>query len=281
MGRTMTGRRINRVIRYIVLTLIAVYTLFPLYFLFVNSFKSQAQIVINPLQPPEAFSAEYLTNAIEQISFFESFITTLLLTVTALALIIVVSSLAAWAMVRNRTRASTIVFLAFTAAMLIPFQSVMFPLVNLFDQIGLKNFPGLVLMYGGFGLSMSVFLYNGFMKGVPRSLEEAAFIDGASVLQVYLNVVMPLVRSTTVTVVILNGIWIWNDYLLPFLVVANQPRKTLTLSLYFAQLTSGQYGSPFELVFPAVLVTILPVIVAFMFLQKQIMAGVTEGAVKG
>lgn len=281
MGRTMTGRRINRVIRYIILTLIAVYTLFPLYFLLVNSFKSQAQIVINPLQPPETFSAKYLTNAIEQISFFESFITTLLLTVAALALIILVSSLAAWAMVRNRTKGSTIVFLAFTAAMLIPFQSVMFPLVNLFDQIGLKNFPGLVLMYGGFGLSMSVFLYNGFMKGVPRSLEEAAFIDGASVLQVYVNVVMPLVRSTTVTVIILNGIWIWNDYLLPFLVVANQPRKTLTLSLYFAQLTSGQYGSPFELVFPAVLITILPVIIAFMFLQKQIMEGVTEGAVKG
>ena len=175
----------------------------------------------------------------------------------------------------------TVLYLGFTAAMLIPFQSLMYPLLDLFEKIGLKNIPGLIFMYGGFGLSMSVFLYHGFIKSVPQSLEEAAIIDGANIFQMFFKVVFPLLKGTTVTVIVLNGMWIWNDYLLPFLVIGNSNGvKTLTLELYFAKLTSGQYGNPWELIFPAVLVTIIPIVILYIFLQKYIVAGVAEGAVK-
>lgn len=192
-----------------------------------------------------------------------------------------VSSLAAWVMVRSKSILGTVLYLGFTAAMLIPFQSLMYPLLDLFEKIGLKNIPGLIFMYGGFGLSMSVFLYHGFIKSVPQSLEEAAIIDGANIFQMFFKVVFPLLKGTTVTVIVLNGMWIWNDYLLPFLVIGNSNGvKTLTLELYFAKLTSGQYGNPWELIFPAVLVTIIPIVILYIFLQKYIVAGVAEGAVK-
>lgn len=206
---------------------------------------------------------------------------TFLITLASLILIVVVSSLAAWIMVRNKTKISGVIFLFFVSAMLIPFQSIMYPLLNFMDMLGLKNMGGLVIMYGGFGLSMSVFLYHGFIKSVPQGIEEAAVIDGANILQVFFMIVFPLLRSTTVTVIILNGMWIWNDYLLPFLVIGNSSGvKTLTLELYFAKILSGQYGSPWELIFPAVLISILPIVVVFLSLQKYFIKGISEGAVK-
>lgn len=199
----------------------------------------------------------------------------------AVALIVVISSLTAWMMVRNKTKASSFLFLCFTAAMLIPFQSVMYPLVNLMEALGLKNTFGLILMYGGFGLSMTVFLYHGFFKSVPLSLEEAAVIDGANIFQLFFNVVFPLVKPITATVVITNAMWIWNDYLLPFLIIGNNDSKTLTLSLYYAKSLSGQYGNPWELIFPAVLICVIPILIVFIFLQKNIIEGIAAGAVKG
>lgn len=147
--------------------------------------------------------------------------------------------------------------------------------------MGLKKRTGTDPHVRLFGLSMSVFLYHGFIKSVPASLEEAAVLDGANLFQMFFKVVFPLLKGTTVTVIVLNGMWIWNDYLLPFLVIGNKTgSKTLTLELYFAKLTSGQYGNPWELIFPAVFVTIIPIIILYIFLQKYIVAGVSEGAVK-
>ncbi len=111
----------------------------------------------------------------------------------------------------------------------------MFPLLNVFEKIGMKNIWGLVIMYGGFGMSMSIFLYHGFMKSVPVSLEEAAVLDGAGAIQIFLKVVFPLVKGTTSTVIILNALWIWNDYLLPFMVIGNGEIRTMTLELYFCK----------------------------------------------
>ena len=150
----------------------------------------------------------------------------------------------------------------------------------MFENMGLKNVSGLIIMYGGFGLAMSTFLYHGFMKSVPASLEEAAIIDGANVFQVYFKIVMPLVKPTTVTVIILNAMWVWNDYLLPFLVLGDSENKTLTLALYYAKMKDGPYSVPWDLMFPAVLITVIPVIILFIFLQKQIIKGMADGAVK-
>lgn len=276
----MRKKQIGDVLCYAALSVLALYTLFPLFILFVNSFKSQSEIVANPLALPSVYDFRYISEAAKQIRFFQAFLVTAGITAASVGLLVLTASLAAWMMVRNKSKFSVFLYMCFTAAMLIPFQSLMYPLLRIFESMGLKNIPGLVLMYGGFGLSLSVFLYHGFIKSVPRSLEEAAMLDGASIFQTYAHVVFPLVRTTTATVIILNSMWIWNDYLLPFLVIGNQPVKTLTLQLYFAKLTSGQYGNPWELIFSAVLVTMVPIIVIFLFLQKYIVRGITEGAVK-
>lgn len=273
--------KLGEVIVWIVLILLAVYTIAPLLFLLVNSFKSNAEIVGNPVALPSTWTLEYILNAVKEINFGTSIVITFLITFISVALIVITSSLCAWAMIRVKSVASTIIFYAFTASMLIPFQSVMYPLISEFDTFNLMNIPGLILMYGGFGLSMSIFLYHGFMKSVPKSLEEAAVLDGANTFQMFFQVVFPLVKGTTVTVIVLNAMWIWNDYLLPFLVIGNSDGvKTLTLELYFAKLTSGQYGNPWQLIFPAVFVTIIPIIILYIFLQKYIIKGVADGAVK-
>ena len=276
----MKAKRASRAILYVVLTIIALYTLSPLAFLLINSFKTQPEIVSAPLALPSSWDFGHLTGAAEQINFWKALAITALVTLTSVALLVVVSSLSAWMMVRNHTRFSNVLLLMFTAAMLVPFQAVMYPLISLMENLQLKNLLGLIIMYGGFGLSLSVFLYHGFIKSVPRSVEEAAVIDGCNILQLFFRVVFPLLKSTTVTVIILNAMWIWNDYLLPFLVIGNSDFKTLTLEIYYAKMLSGQYGSPWELIFPAVLVSIIPIIIVFLSLQKYFVKGVSDGAVK-
>ncbi|MBE6930894.1 MAG: carbohydrate ABC transporter permease [Ruminococcaceae bacterium] len=267
---------------HIVLTAAVIYTLLPLALLFINAFKPQSHILQNPIALPQPFTLAYIRDAARAISFAASAGTTLMLTAVSIGLIVLTSSLCAWMMVRAKVRAAKILFYAFTAAMLIPFQSLMYPLLSLFDRLGLKNLPGLVIMYGGFGLSMSVFLYHGFLGSIPLEIEEAAVIDGAGPGRLFFQVIFPLLSGTTATVVMLNAVWIWNDYLLPFLVIGNRAgRRTLTLELYFARLTAGQYGNPWELIFPAVAVSILPIVAVFVFLQRWIVSGITAGAVKG
>jgi raffinose/stachyose/melibiose transport system permease protein len=273
-------RRIRGVLTYGVLTLFALYTIAPLWFLLINSFKSQAEIINAPLGLPGQFDFKYITNAIREIHFFKALGVTAALTAVSAGLIILIASMAAWVLVRNKTKASGAIFMVFVAAMLIPFQAIMYPLIQFFDTLGLKNLGGLIIMYGGFGLSMSVFLYHGFVKGVPLGIEEAAFIDGCNVFQMFFFIVMPLLKSITVTVIVLNAMWIWNDYLLPFLVIGNSATKTLVLELYFARILAGQFGNPWQLIFPAVLVSIIPIVIVFLFLQKFIVKGISDGAIK-
>ena len=274
-------KKINQTVLYVILGLIAIYTVFPIYFLFVNSFKSQKEIVASPMALPQSWNFEYLGNAAREINLLPSVMNTLFITIVSVALIVLVSAVTAWMMVRCKSVGSNILFLAFTAAMLIPFQSVMYPLVSLMENIGLKNTGGLIIMYGGFGLSMTIFLYHGFFKGVPLALEEAAMIDGADIFTMFFKVVFPMVKPITVTAIITNAMWIWNDYLLPFLIIGNNNKKTLTLSLYYAKSLSGQYGNPWELIFPAVLICALPILIVFVFLQRNIIEGIAAGAVKG
>lgn len=266
---------------YCILTLLALLTLGPLAFLFINSFKSQTEIVDNPLALPTNWTVQYLLNAADTIQFPKALALTASITVVSVGLLVIISSFVAWMMVRTKSTGSKVLYFAFSAAMLIPFQSVMYPLIDLFDQIQLKNIGGLIVMYCGFGMCMSVFMYHGFIKNIPLSLEEAAVMDGANIFQLFFHVVFPLLRTTSITVIIINTMWIWNDYLLPYLVIGNAENKTLTLELYYAKQIVSQYGNPWELIFPAVLISILPIVVLFLCLQKQVMSGMTDGAVKG
>lgn len=273
-------RKLAHAIMYIILTLIAVYTLLPMLFLLLNSFKSQSEIIRNPLAMPERWSLEYISSAFNAISFPRALGYTALITVCSLALIVLFSSLCGWVITRYKSKVSTAVYLMFVSAMLIPFQAVMYPLMNMMDSVGLKNIPGLIIMYAGFGLSLSVFLYSGFFKTVPRGVEEAALIDGANIFRIFFLIVFPLVKGITVTVLILNGMWIWNDYLLPYLTLGTSESKTLVLELFYAKMTSGQFGNPWELIFPAVLISVIPMVIVFLFLQKYFVKGVSEGAIK-
>ncbi len=273
-------KKIELVIRYIVITLIALYILAPLWILIVNSFKSQSDIIRDPLGLPSKFNFTYIANAIKEIHFFKSIFITFYITFISVGLIILISSISAWILVRTKSKISQIIFLLFTAAMLIPFQAIMYPLISSFDKANLKNVIGLIIMYGGFGLPMSIFLYHGFVKSVPLGIEEAATIDGCNIFNLFFKIVMPLLKSITVTVIVLNTMWIWNDYLLPFLVIGNTTSKTLVLELYFARILAGQYGNPWQLIFPSVLITIIHVIIVFLILQKHIVKGISDGAIK-
>lgn len=275
-----TNRMIGKVIVYTLLILSALFILLPLLFLVINSFKGQSEIVRNPLALPESWSLSYIKNAIESIHFGKAVMITIGITVGSVIPTVLFSSVCAWIITRNHTKVSTFIYMAFVSAMLVPFQVIMYPLMNVMDTLGLKNQVGLVVMYTGFNMAMSVFLYSSAIRSVPVALEEAAFMDGANVFQIFFLIVFPLIKSSTVTVIILTGISIWNDYLLPFLTLGTASGKTLVLELYYAKMTAGQYGSPWELIFPAVLVCSIPLIIVFLCLQKYFVAGMTEGAVK-
>ena len=277
-----TKHRADQILLHAVLILIAVLVISPLLLLVFNSFKNNNEILNNPTALPTSFTLQYIVKAMNEINFWRSLGVTFIVTFFSVALLVLVSSFAAWGMTRAKSKLSDFMYLCFTAAMLIPFQSLMYPLVAIAEKAGTKNIPGLIFMYGGFGISMSIFLYHGFFKNVPISLEESAMLDGANIFEMFFKVVMPLMKSTTVTVIVINAMWIWNDYLLPFLVIGNSDKTTtLTLELYFAKLKTGQYGNPWELIFPAVFVTIIPIIIIYILLQKWIINGVIEGAVKG
>jgi raffinose/stachyose/melibiose transport system permease protein len=197
----------------------------------------------------------------------------------------------AWVLVRTKTVLSSVIFMMFVAAMVVPFQVVMFPLVNWLRTIEvvlhldpgpfrlLQNYPGIIFAYLGFGSSLSIFLYHGFIKSVPLELEEAATIDGCSKPAMFFKIVFPLLTPIAVTVIILNGMWIWNDYLLPLLVLGSGNRVQ-TLPLAVANFV-GSFLRRWDLILTSTLMAMLPIIIMFLFLQKYIIKGIVDGAVKG
>lgn len=191
----------------------------PLYIAFTNSFKTQKGIYISTIALPtkEFFTLGNYVQAFKDLDFFSSFMNSFLITTSSTLLIVIFSSMAAWMLVRTKTKFSGIIFLLFAVAMLIPFQSVMLPLLNIMGKLHLLNPVGLVFMYLGFGSSLSIIMYHGFIKNVPVELEEAATIDGCNKIQTFWLIVFPLLKPITVS--ILNAMWIWNDFLLPQLVI--------------------------------------------------------------
>ena len=267
----------------------------PFAIVFINSSKPTLLIITDPLALPENPS-QLLTNirAIvthSNIRYPSSFISTVIITVVSVCLLVLISSMAGWVLVRTKTFLSNLIFLMFVAAMVIPFQVVMFPLISWFHifevSLGLartplrllQNYPGIILAYLGFGSSLSIFLFHGFIKSIPLELEEAATIDGCSKPGIFFRIVFPILTPIIVTVMILNGIWIWNDYLLPLLVLSSGgPVQTLPLAV------AGFVGSfvrRWDLILTATLMTMLPVIIIFLILQKYIIKGMVEGSVKG
>ncbi|GAA0290735.1 raffinose/stachyose/melibiose transport system permease protein [Gracilibacillus halotolerans] len=272
----MVKRRKNVLLGIIAGTL-ALTWLLPFYLMIVNSFKTKRNIFTDTLGLPEEFTFENFTEAFQELQFIRTFLNSLFITTFSIAVIIIFSSMAAYALNRNKGKLSNFIFMLFVAAMLIPFQSVMIPLVMIFGKVDMLNPIGLIFMYLGFGSSLAIFLYHGALKGVPQALDEAATIDGCNKFQTFWYIIFPQLKPISVTVGILNVIWIWNDYLLPSLVIGGGNTETIPLRLF---LFFGQYTTQWHLALAGLTISILPVIIGYFFAQRQIIAGVSEGAVK-
>lgn len=278
--------------QYVLFTFLSVFTLiflYPFFLLVINSFKPATHVDLNiititnnPTALPTVWNFSYIVNYIESTDYFLTLLVSIVVTVISVLILSVVSSFVAWMLVRTKKKISNVIFLILITSMLVPFQSIMFPLVRVMDFLYLRNIPGLIFMYLGFGLSFTVFLYHGFLKGVPTDLEEAAFIDGANVFQIYRKVVMPLVAPITVTTAILNARWIFNDFLLPFLILGTRDGlTTLPLALFKAESSAGgQYGAGFETIFPGILLNVIPIAIIYFVYQRKIISGISEGAIK-
>ena len=272
--------------------LIALYVLFPFFLVVLNSFKAQASIVANPVSFGGASFGQLMKNLNAVINnsnfqFWYAFGTSAVITIISLVLLAVLGSMAAWVISRNnKTKWATVIYMTFIASMIIPFQVVMLPLISTFRDVGkfvgismLQSIPGIVFAYLGFGGAMTVFILTGFIKGVPYDLEEAAAIDGCSPEGTFFRIIFPLLTPVITTVTILNGMWIWNDYLLPSLMLGQNGRvKTLPVAV---QAFVGSYVKQWDLILTAALLAIIPMVVIFLIGQKQIMNGMVEGAVKG
>jgi len=252
--------------------------LIPFYFVLVNSFKDNAGILIDAAALPKEWIADNFSRVWTLLDFPSAFWNSLLVTVLSDVGLVVISSMAAWRLVRTPGRFSQALFALFVAAMVIPFQTIMIPLVKLGASLQLVNsIPGLVFMYFGFGVSITVFLYHGFVKTVPLEIEESADIDGCSPFGVFWRIVFPLLQPITITVLILNTLWFWNDYLLPRLMLQDEELRTIpvAMSALFAQ-----YNKQWDLGLAGLVIGTLPIIVFFLLLQKHIIKGIAAGSGK-
>lgn len=274
----------------VIAIIIACYTLMPFFIVCINVFKNANSIVADPVGFTGMSFGQLLTNLTNVInnsnfSFWSAFGTSAIVTIISLVLLALLGGMAAWVICRNKTKWSSAIYMTFIASMIIPFQVVMLPLISTFRDVGkfigipmLQSIPGIVFAYCGFGGAMTVFILTGMVKTVPYDLEEAASIDGCSYEGIYFRIIFPLLKPSVVTVTILNGMWIWNDYLLPSLMLGQNGKvKTLPVAV---QAFVGSYVKQWDLILTAALLAMIPMIIIFLFAQKQIMSGMVEGAVK-
>ena len=266
----------------LLLVLLAAVTLVPLFLVVQNSFKSRFYISGDPFALPNKETFVALENYISGLSaggFFAAFGRSMLITVVSVGLIVLCTSMAAWYLMRVRTALTKGMYYLFVFSMIVPFQMVMYTMTYLVGWAKLNTVLGMPFIYLGFGAGLSVFMLCGFIRGIPRELEEAATIDGCNPVQTFFLVVLPLLKPTAVTVAILNTMWIWNDYLLPYLVLGTE-KKTVPVAIQIAM--QGAYGSTDYGGLMAMLVlAMIPIVVFYLFCQKYIIKGVVAGAVKG
>ena len=269
---------ISKTVIILCFIILAAFFIFPILLLFINSFKSLKEIYISVLQFPKTLNLDNYISAFKELDYLNAIKNSLIITCTVTVANVICCSMAAWVLVRYKTKTSKLIFTIFSVAVLVPFQCVMLPLLAEMGKLNMINMPGLMLVNLGFGSSMSIILFHGFMKNVPVELEEAASIDGASQPRIFFTIVLPLIKGIAVTVAILNVMSLWNDYLLPSLTINRSGTQTLPLRTY---LFFGAYTKKWNLGSAALVMAIIPVIIFYVLCQKHIIKGVTEGAVKG
>lgn len=249
----------------------------PFYIIIVNSFKTKAQLFTSTLALPSSLIAANFKDAYKELDFFNSLFHSLFITIVSTIVIMIFSSMAAWMLERTKSKISNVIFMIFIASMIVPFQSVMLPLIRLMGKLHFLNVGGLIFMYLGFGAALSIFLYHGFLKSIPTELDEAAMLDGCNKFQTFWYIIFPLLKPMSVTVSVLNVVWIWNDYLLPSLVINKPTTMTIPLKTFFF---FGEYTKQWNLALAGLILDIIPVIIFYFFAQKHIIKSVTAGSIK-
>lgn len=278
---TKEKNMLGRTLIYIVLTVIGIAFLSPVFIVLINSFKGKFFISEEPFSLPDKDTFAGLENyvsGLEKTGFFSAFGWSLFITVFSVLAIVLFTSMTAWYIVRVKKKFTKALYYVFVFSMIVPFQMVMFTMTKTAGELGLDTPWGIVLIYLGFGAGLAVFMFCGFLKSVPLEIEEAAMIDGCNPVQTFFMVVFPVLKPTAITVAILNAMWIWNDYLLPYLLIGSE-YKTIPVAVQYLR---GGYGSVDMGALMAMLVlSIIPIIIFYLFCQKYIIKGIVAGAVKG
>lgn len=274
------ARRINMFFFLFACVLAALYA-FPFLMVLINSVKDKRAVRNEPLALPEEWVWENFTEAIRKMEYWQALGNSLLVTVVSVAAIVVTSSMLAYYLARSKTKFSAGAFLVLVASMIVPFQALMIPFYGLFFGRDGFNLPGNVLTlafcYVGFGVALSTFLYHGFISNIPYELDEAAAIDGASPFRTFRRIIFPMLGPVTATVSIINALWIWNDFLLPNLVLVENEVKTLPLKTFVFY---GKYTSDYGLAMAGLLLSIIPIVIFYFAMQKRIISGISAGALK-
>ncbi len=272
-------RRIQNILIYTALIILLFFWLFPLLMALMNSFKSNKELLTNVMALPTTLKLDNYLRTFDRMHYLRSFLNTLLLTILGVGMMIVFSAMAGWRLCRTKTRLSQIIFALFVFSMLIPFSSIMIPLYKIILALHIKNsLIGLSFVYAGFGVSMAIFLYHGFIKGIPFELEEAAAIDGCNKITIFYKIILPMLKPVTVAISISNVLWVWNDFLLPLITLSDNKKYSLLLS---TNILFGQYSSDWSAILSALILSAIPVIIFYGVFQRQILKGIGEGAVKG
>ena len=271
----------NNVLLYLILSILSIVFLAPIFIVLYNSFKGKLYISRSPFALPNSTSFSGLANyvnGIDKTGFISAFGYSFFITVGSTAVIILVTSMTAWYITRVKSKFTSCLYYLFVLSMIVPFQMVMFPMSKVANMLSLDNPLGIIIIYLGFGSGLSVFMFSGFVKSIPIDIEEAAMIDGCSPVKTFFLIVLPLLKPIAITIAILNVMWIWNDYLLPYLLLGTE-YKTIPIAVQYLR---GGYGAVDMGAMMAILVlAIIPIVIFYLTCQKHIIEGIAAGAVKG
>lgn len=279
----MKKKNKSNTVIFVILTIVALIFLYPLFFILNNSFKGKFFISSDPFGLPNDETFVGITNyvnGLEKTGLISAIGYSFFITIVSILMLILFCSMAAYYITRVKSKITSVLYYMFTFSMIVPFQMVMFTMTSLADQFHLRNPLGMCLLYLGFGAGLTVFMFAGFVKSIPLEIEEAAMIDGCNPLQNYFGVVFPILKPTAITVAILNAMWIWNDFLLPYLVIGVST-KYKTIPVVVQMLVGSNGNKDMGALMAMLVLAIIPIIVFYLFCQKYIIEGVVAGAVKG
>ncbi len=268
-----------RILFYLLTFLLAFIVLSPFYFVITNSVKDYSEIIIDAAAMPKEVELSNYSEGIEKVRFWKIFANSLLVTVLGIGGMAVFGSMAAWKLARVKSKISTIMYATYILAMIIPFQSIMIPLVTVANKFRMLNPVGLGVLYWGFGMPLTVFLYRGYFNYVPRELDESGMLDGCNDFILFWRILFPQLKTMTTTIVILQSLWVWNDFLLPLLILQHD-RDYYTIPLGINSFF-GVYKAQWDMALPILVLGMLPLITVFLIAQKHIVRSIAASGLKG